>query len=102
MFPGLTSAAVSVHGHSASAAQIERDFGIAGLLVVPWRSLMDPAFADIVLFPRANSEHIPKLDTIPELASYLGGAGHHECVSARRRTKKAVHGTLDMSEDEEE
>ena len=64
-YPHLSVVARSILGHPASSAQIERDPGTAGRLLRPERNRLDTAFVDMVLFLKANTDHIPP--KIPEI-----------------------------------
>ena len=64
-YPNLSVVAQSILGHTASSAQIERDFGMAGRLLSGQRSRLDSAFVDVSLYLNANFEQI--LSRIPEL-----------------------------------
>jgi hypothetical protein len=65
LFPLLCLVARTVFGHPASAGGIERDFGVAALMLTNKRSLTDVAFVEMVLFLHANMEHIPLPCNIP-------------------------------------
>ena len=67
-FPLLTQVAFAVFGHPTSAGGIERDFGIASVMLTSKRSLTDAAFAEMVLFMRANLNLVPRPENIPIIA----------------------------------
>ena len=66
-YPNVSVVAQSNLGHTASSAQIERDFGMAGKLLPGQRSRLDTTFVDMSLFLNANFEEIPA--TVPEMDS---------------------------------
>lgn len=68
-YPLLAAVAQSVFGSPASAAAIERDFGIAAIMLTNKRSLTDAAFVEMMLFLRANFELIPEPGCIPEISA---------------------------------
>ncbi|KAL7686218.1 hypothetical protein Plhal304r1_c027g0089381 [Plasmopara halstedii] len=57
-----------IFGNPASAAGIERDFGIAGVLLNPRRTNLDTFVVEMILFLYINGEHIPWND-IPHIDS---------------------------------
>ena len=69
MFPYLAPVAQQVFGSQASAAQVERDFSGTGLLLAPNRSRMDTYWVEILMFLKANYEHIPAFKSIPMIAA---------------------------------
>ena len=58
-YPTLSVVARSILSHTASSAQIERDFGMAGALLRGCRSRIDAGFVDMSLFLHANFEKNP-------------------------------------------
>ena len=58
-----------VFGNQAAAAQVERDFSRCGNLLKPNRSRMDTYWVEMVMFLKANYEHIPDHENIPMVAA---------------------------------
>lgn len=58
-YPTLNVVARSILGHTASSAQIERDFGMTGTLIRGCQSRIDAVFEDMSFFLRAKFEKIP-------------------------------------------
>ncbi|CAN0289627.1 unnamed protein product, partial [Scytosiphon promiscuus] len=79
MPPPLAPVAQQVFGNQASAAQIERDFSGCGNLLVAKRSRMDAYLVEMVMFLKANFEHIPAYGKIPMIAA----KDIHSCPPAR-------------------
>ena len=48
-----------------SGAQVERDFSVCGNLLVPNRSRIETYWVEMVMFLKANYEHIPEYGDIP-------------------------------------
>jgi hypothetical protein len=96
-FPLLCVVALVVFGHPSSAAQIERDFSIASLLVTNKRSLLDVAWVDMTLFLRANMDSIPDVRTIPVLDACARGPWYHERVPCRMRSAAEIRATMALS-----
>ena len=69
MFPYLAPVAQQVFGNQAAAAQVERDFSACGNLLVPNRSRIDTYWVEMVMFLKANFEHIPAFRQIPMIAA---------------------------------
>jgi hypothetical protein len=99
LYPNLAAAARIVYGHPASAAAIERDFGRAGHLLTPERSLMDASFAEMVLLLNANQgSAIPSnLSTVPELKRHPVSAHRHERVPPRLSSMKEISKSISIS-----
>ena len=68
-FPYLTPVAQQVFGNQAAAAQVERDFSGCGNLLKPNRSRMDTYWVEMVMFLKANYEHILDHENIPMIAA---------------------------------
>lgn len=68
-FPTLAPVAQQVFGNQASAAQIEREFSGAGALLTPNRSRIDTYWVEMILFLKANFEHIPEYSAIPKIVA---------------------------------
>lgn len=68
-FPFLASVAQQVFGNQATAAHVERDFSACGNLLGPNRSRMDTYWVEMVMFLKANYEHIPACENIPMISS---------------------------------
>lgn len=67
-FPVLAEVARTLLGVQASAAQIERDFSIAGVLVNSRRSRLDCAYVDMVLFMYCSYDSIPCPEEVPKIS----------------------------------
>lgn len=65
-FPILSPVVQQVCGHQASAAQVERDFGRADLLLSGRRSRMDAYWVEMLFFLHVNFDRIPH--NIPSIA----------------------------------
>ena len=68
-FPYLAPVAQQVFGNQATAAQVERDFSACGNLLVPNRSRIETYCVEMVMFLKANYEHIPEYGDIPMMIS---------------------------------
>ncbi|CAN0227592.1 unnamed protein product [Ascophyllum nodosum] len=68
-FPYLAPVAQQVFGNQAAAAQVERDFSGCGNLLKPDRSRIDTYWVEMVMFLKANYEHIPEHEHIPMVAA---------------------------------
>ena len=68
-FPQLAPVAQQVFGNKAAAAQVERDLSACGDLLVPNRSRIDTYWVEMVMFLKANFEHIPDYRAIPVIAA---------------------------------
>ena len=68
-FPQLAPVAQQVFGNQAAAAQVERDFSACGNLLVPNRSRIDTYWVEMVMFLKANFDHIPEYGSIPMIAA---------------------------------
>ena len=78
-FPYLAPVAQQVFGNQATAAQVERDFSACGNLLVPNRSRIDSYWVEMVMFLKANYEHIPAYGDIPMISS----SDIRSCIPAR-------------------
>jgi hAT family C-terminal dimerisation region len=97
-FPVLYIVALVVFGHPSSAAQIERDFGIASLLVTNKRSLLDVAWVDMILFLRANIDSIPEdVRKVSALPTCDKGPWYHARVPVRMRSAAEIRATMAVS-----
>lgn len=96
--PGLSAVAMALFGHPASAAQIERDFGNATIVLRGHRNRLDPAFLDILLMLRANRASIPATPTIPKLEREPRGVNQHKAIPSRLRTVEELDATERMSQ----
>lgn len=67
-FRTLAPVAQQVFGNQASAAQIGCDLSGCGHLLTPSRSRMDTYWVEMVMFLKANFEHIPAYGSIPKIA----------------------------------
>ena len=58
---------ISTFGNQATAAEVERDFSACGNLLGPNRSRIETYWVEMVMFLKANYEHIPSLrmETFP-------------------------------------
>ena len=54
-----------VFGNQAAAAQVKRNLSGCGNLLKPNRSRIDIYWVEMVMFLKANYEHIPEHDNIP-------------------------------------
>jgi hypothetical protein len=96
--PVLCVVAQVVLGHPASAAYIERDFGIASLMLTNKRSLLDVAWVDMMLFLRANINSIPTdLRRISALPTCARGPWYHERVPCRMRSAAEIRASLALT-----
>lgn len=95
-FPALAPVAQQVFGNQASAAQIERDFSGCGNLLPPNRSRMDTYWVEMVMFLKANFDHIPAYGAIPMVAP----KDVRSCLPARFTGQDedlvAAEGTFDL------
>lgn len=95
-FPALAPVAQQVFGNQASAAQIERDFSGCGNLLPPNRSRMDTYWVEMVMFLKANFDHIPAYGAIPMVAP----KDIRSCLPARFTGQDedlvAAEGTFDL------
>lgn len=71
VFPCLAPVAQQVFGSQVAASRVmsDRDFGGGVNYLMPNRSRMDAYWAEIVLFLKANFEHIPATKEIPVVAA---------------------------------
>lgn len=68
-FPLIAEAARCLLAIKASAGHIEQDFSLAGHMVGPRRSSLDPAYVDMVLVLKAlKPDDVPLKEHVPELS----------------------------------
>ena len=58
-----------VFGNQAAAVQVKRNLSGCGNLLKPNRSRIDTYWVDMVMFLKANYEHIPEHEDIPMVAA---------------------------------
>lgn len=68
-FPLLKAVAQQTFGNQASAAEIERDFGGCGSLLVSTRSRADAYWVEMVMFLKANFGCIPDNKDVPRIVT---------------------------------
>ncbi|CEG41375.1 Ribonuclease H-like domain [Plasmopara halstedii] len=102
-FPHLAAVARCIFGNSASAAGIERDFEIAGVLLNPRRTNLDTFVVEMILFLYINGEHIP-WDDIPLIDSkkVQQTAGGRSKFVPKRYTTATPAGSLTLNEADDE
>ncbi|CEG49104.1 Ribonuclease H-like domain [Plasmopara halstedii] len=102
-FPHLAAVARFIFGNPTSAAGIEREFGIAGVLLNPRRTNFDTFVAEMILFLNINGEHIP-WDDIPLIDSkeVQQTAGRRQKFSPKRYTTATPAGSSTVNEADDE
>ena len=75
-FSYLAPVAQQVFGNQDTAAKVEHDFSACDNLLVPNRSRVDSYWAEMVMFFKANYEHIPEYGDIPMISTNDIRAGY--------------------------
>lgn len=78
-YPYLAPVAQQVFGSRTAAAQVERDSSAYGNLLVTNQSRIGKYWVEIVMFLKANNEHIPAYGDIPRIAA----KDIRSCIPAR-------------------
>ncbi|KAL7691048.1 putative HAT dimerization domain, ribonuclease H-like superfamily [Plasmopara halstedii] len=102
-FPRLAAVARYTFGNSALTAGIERDFGIAGVLLNPRRNNLDTFVVEMILFLNINGEHTP-WDDIPLINSkdVQQTAGGRSKFAPKRYTTATPAGSSTLNEEDDE
>ena len=83
-------------GNYAAAAQIERDFNSCGNLLKPNRSRIDTYWVEIVMFLKANYEHIPEHEDILMVAAKDTRACLPEWFAGKETDSVAAEAAFDV------
>ncbi len=67
LFPYMFTVFQSLLAVGAGAADMERDFSVAGQVVRPERSMLDAAIVEVTLFLHLNAHLIPPFSSIPRI-----------------------------------